>query len=261
MANLGIKWLVVLLSGGAALVPSIEPAHARFFTGVCEDPAGIIDIVNCRNAADGADASKSRDIKGQAVVSFVVEKLAPFASVACTVSQSSGQPAFPDEGDLRCFQVFESGLILSFNLVAGLNGDRLEVSQPLVPGDRERVILGNIASDHPVTLAEALGGAFIPVEPGSRMTCGLCHRTVDHPQVEIDGVSTWVLSGIRLNSTVRGSLPKNGQVLPERLDEVLRNLAHRHGCKADSVMETCRRIASVTASQRKFSMDNPPPVE
>lgn len=258
MAIPGIKWLFVLGVGGAAFVASFAPAYGIFFKDICHDPAGIVDILDCRNAADG---DGSMGLKGPSVVSFVVEKLAPYASVACTVSQSSGQPAFPGEGDLRCFQVFESGLILSFNLVAGLNGDRLEVSQPLVPGDRERVILANIASENPVTLAEALGGAFLPVEPGSSMSCGLCHRTVDHPQVEIGGVSTWVLAGIRLNSTVRGSLPKNGQVLPERLDEVLGDLAHRHGCKAGTLTETCRRISSVATSQRRFPMDNPPPVE
>jgi len=255
MASAGTKWLLVLLAGGAAMMPSFGQAHARFFGDICEDPAGIIDIIDCRNAAD------ANGLRGQAVVSYVLNKLAPYASVACTASQSSGQPANPDEGDLRCFQVFESGLILSFNLVAGLNGDRLEVSQPLVPGDRERVILANIPSGHPVTLADALAGAFTPIDQGSRMTCGMCHRTVDHPQVVIDGVSTWVLAGIRLNSTVRGGVAKNGQVFPEHLDEILRGLARRHGCNARPVTETCRRIASVAGSQRRFPMDNPAPVE
>lgn len=255
MASVVTKWLLVLLAVGAAMVPSFGQAHARFFGDICEDPAGIIDIINCRNASD------ANDLRGQAVVSDVLDKLAPYASVACTASQSSGQPANPDEGDLRCFQVFDSGLILSFNLVAGLNGDRLEVSQALVPGDRERVILANIPSGHPVTLAEALAGAFAPIDQGSRMTCGMCHRTVNHPQVVIDGVSTWVLAGIRLNSTVRGGVAKNGQVFPERLDEVLRGLAHRHGCNSRPVTETCRRIASVAGSQRRFPMDNPAPVE
>ncbi|NBQ52283.1 MAG: hypothetical protein EBU49_01705 [Proteobacteria bacterium] len=255
MASAGTKWLRVLMAGGAAMVPSFVPAHAHFFDGICQDPAGIIDVINCRNAAH------AKGVSGPAVVSYVLEKLAPFASVACTTSQSSGQPANPDEGDLRCFQVFDSGLILSFNLVSGLNGDRLEVSQSLVPGDRDRVILANIPSGHPVTLAEALSGAFTPIDPGSRMTCGMCHRTVDHPQVVIDGVSTWVLAGIRLNSTVRGGVAKNGQVFPEHLDEILRGLARRHGCNARPVTETCRRIASVTGSQRRFPMDDPAPVD
>ena len=218
----------------------------------CVDPSGISDIVECRNAAG------PNGFLGSSAVSFVAENLAPMASVACTVSQGSGQPAHPDEGDLRCFQVFESGVIASFNLLEGLNGDRIEVSQPLARGDRERVILANIPTNGPATLAGAIGGAFSPIEPGSRMTCGTCHRTVDHPAVEIDGISTWVRAGIRLNSTVRGTVAKNGQIAPGRLTEVLNGLFIQHGCGTSPDRETCRRITAVSSSPRRFPLDNPP---
>lgn len=226
--------------------------------GACIDPAGIKDVVDCRNAA----GANGRGLHGSAVVSFVAGHYAPFASAACTRSQASGQPASPDLGDLRCFQVFDSGVILSFNLVEGLNEDRLEVSQPLARGDRERVILANIPThnDADANLSDALADAFRPVEPDGHMTCGMCHRTVNHPQVKIDGIDTWVLTGVRLNSTVRGTLPKNGQVDPAQLDAVLDDLAKRHSCheagEVDS--ETCRRIRAVRSSRDRFPLDSPP---
>ena len=238
--------------------------YAGLAAGACSEPNEIKDIVDCQNTALATVQSSA------AAVSFVAENLAPFARAACTISQSSGQPASPDEGDLRCFQVFDSGVITSFNLVEGINGDRIEVSQPLAPGDRDRVILADISTDLPATLGGALAGAFKPIDSGSPMTCGTCHRTVGHEPVEIDGNSTWVLAGIRLNSTVRGTLPKNGQVPPEKLDGVLGELAVRHGCVAQAVgvaitglasmtelSETCRRIAAVVASKGRFQMDNP----
>jgi hypothetical protein len=226
--------------------------------GACIDPAGIPDVVGCRNAAGIGGAG----IHGPGVVSFVASQYAPVASAACTRSQSSGQPARPDMGDLRCFQIFQSGVIISFNLVEGLNGDRIEVSQPPNRGDRERVILANIPThnDEPVTVADALADAFRPVEPGDHMTCGMCHRTVNHPQVKIDGIDAWVLTGIRLNSTVRGTIRPNGQIDPAQLDAVLDDLASRHSCieAADAGSETCKRIRAVRSSRGRFPMDNPP---
>ena len=223
---------------------------------LCVDPAGIKDVVDCRNAAG---------LIGPSAVSVVLDAYAPFASAACTPSQSSGQPAFPDLGDLRCFQIFQSGVIISFNLVEGLNEDRIEVSQPLTPGDRDRVILANVpvTNKADVLLSDALADAFRPVEPGGHMTCGMCHRTVNHPQVKIDGIDTWVLKGIRLNSTVRGALPRRGQIGPADLNTVLDDLARRHDCHGGNAAamepcETCRRIHAVRQSRDRFPVDNPP---
>ena len=83
MASAGTKWLLVLWAGGAVMVPSFGQAHALFFGDICEGPAGIIDIIDCCNAAD------DNGLRGPAVVSYVLDKLAPYASVAL---RSNGRP-------------------------------------------------------------------------------------------------------------------------------------------------------------------------
>lgn len=234
------------------MVRNLSKKFAILGLGACIDPAGIKDVVDCRNAAG---------LIGPASVSAVLEAYAPFASVACTRSQSSGQPASPDIGDLRCFQIFQSGVIVSFNVVEGLNEDRIEVSQPAAPGDRERIILANVPSKNSedVLLSDALADAFRPVEPGGRMTCTTCHRTVNHPRVKVGGIDTWVLQGIRLNSSVRGTVAKNGQIDPARLDDVLDGLTRQHHCRdGAAAQETCKRVRAVRASRDRFPVDNPP---
>lgn len=220
----------------------------------CRDPEFASDVLACRNEV------VLRGVPTENRISAVLNAMAPDASIACTTSQASAQPAAPELGDLRCFQVFDSGLIVSFNLLAGLNGDRLEVSQPVVPGQREAVILGNIrASGDVSTLDEVLADAFRPVDRGSRVTCAFCHRPVDHPPVVVDGVTTSVVAGIRLNETVRGTVPKNGQVPPRELSKRLQYLSDFHDCSASGSPnpETCRRISVLQKSDRMFKLDGP----
>ncbi|MEY4631985.1 MAG: hypothetical protein RIQ81_2105 [Pseudomonadota bacterium] len=231
---------------------------AFFLAGAtCPPPQTIKDVVDCRNALAGG---------GPVSLAAILEEYAPHAEVACTTSRGSAQPAAPEEGDFRCFQVFPGGLISSFNLVAGLNGDRIEIGQPAVAGNRDEVFLANVPTRTATNLEQALADATRPIEPGDRMTCGMCHRSAGTGS--ISGVDAWVFSGIRLNSSVRGTVPRNGQVAPELLDGKLNELLVFHKCTARSALrslrwkadagETCRRIAAVISSPGRFPLDNPP---
>lgn len=227
--------------------PLILGALTFFLAASCPPPESIKNIVECRNSLAAG---------GPVAVSDVLSRYAPDASVACTSSRASAQPASPEEGDLRCFQVFTGGLTVSFNLVEGLNGDRLEISQPADSGDRDRVFLANVSTLNQTDLTRALAQANEPVEPGSAMTCGMCHQTIG--QGRVDGIDAWIFAGIRLNSTLRGTIPRNGQVPPDTLMSRLRELQLRHGCQGDAdESETCRRMAAVISSPRLFPLDSP----
>lgn len=258
--SLGLQVVVFLMTASMLLLG--EPKSIANSYSTCRDPQSIPDVVACRNETVNIGTPEEHRI------SAVLVAMAPKASIACTISRASAQPASPELGDLRCFQVFESGLIVSFNLVEGQNGDRLEVSQPVEGGNRDIVVLGNIRmraansddiEEDVLTLNEVLADAFRPIEPRSRVTCAFCHRPANHPVVNINGISTKPLAGIRLNETVRGTVPKNGQIKPEELLDRLTKLRSFHSCDAGHLKsETCRRIAALESSERYFKMDGPP---
>jgi hypothetical protein len=222
----------------------------------CPTPASIREVVDCRNTLTGG---------APVAISSVLAEFAPEASVACTTSRASAQPAAPELGDLRCFQVLPNGLTLSFNLLEGLNGDRIEVSQPSIAWNRDEVFLANVSTQKASDLGRALADAVGPFEPGSNRTCGMCHKTVGLGQV--DGVEARIFAGIRLNSTIRGTVPRNGQIAPEELRERLKELLSRHGCpppegyfverRSLEGSETCRRISVVSNSAQLFPLDSP----
>lgn len=222
----------------------------------CPPPSTIKDVVDCRNSLTAG---------GPVSLGAMIEQYAPHAEVACTTSRASAQPAAPDEGDLRCFQVFPGGLITSFNLLTGLNGDRIELSQPALADNRDEVFLANVPTTSSTNLEQALADVNRPLDSDHAMTCGMCHRSAGSGT--ISGFDAWVFRGIRLNSTLHGTVPRNGQVAPENLDAKLKELLAFHKCAAPAPAkivappglagETCRRISAVLASRGRYPLDNP----
>lgn len=217
----------------------------------CPEPSSIKDFVLCQNKLVAARAHKLSDY---------LAAYASTARAACTASGSSAQPAAPDEGDLRCFFVFKSGATLSFNLLEGMNRNHIEVSESTLTDDgAERgVLLAFFLMDKPISLAQALASSETDLNDRG-LKCTFCHQVLGTDQVKRDGIGAWVLEPIKLNSTVRKTIPRNGQVAPERLDRVLSELAVRHQCAQGAMThaETCLRIRLLRGVKVRLPLDNP----
>jgi hypothetical protein len=159
------------------------------------------------------------------------------------------------DGDLRCFFLF-ANTTASFNIVEGINDNDIEVSQTFHAEGASGVLLGRFNLESAVTPQVVLTSGIENI-PGTHMSCLSCHRPVSSDMVQVDGISTLVLKPIRINSTLGGTLPTNGQVPPEDLDTVLKDLSSRHKCASTPGSETCLRIDALKAAPKRLPMDNP----
>lgn len=208
----------------------------------CPAPRSIQEIVLCQN--------KLLSISQPAAISAFLSVYADKATLACTKSGASAQPAHPNEGDLRCFFVFESGVTLATNILEGLNNDHLEMSEIYRGGG---VFLGHMDLATPANTQDVMSSSVEQIE-GTRMTCATCHDRQTTDSVSSNGFEAWPLAPIKINRTLSGTIPRNGQVKPEELDQVLKGLQVRHQCeKVPS--ETCRRIEMLLKAPRRLPLD------
>lgn len=222
----------------------------KILSSPCPEPHTIRDLVGCQNIAV-QEASPEHP----ATMSRYIRSLSAFASLACTQSGASAQPAYPMDGDLRCFFVF-ANTTASFNIVEGINDNDIEVSQTFHAEGASGVLLGRFNLERAVTPQVVLTSGIENI-PGTHMSCLSCHRAVSSDMVQVDGISTLVLKPIRINSTLGGTVPTNGQIPPEDLDRVLKDLSSRHKCPSTPVSETCLRIDALKAAPKGLPMDNP----
>lgn len=241
-----ISFLLLVMS----LFAMIHPCDAAFGL-TCPEPSSIKDFVLCQNKLVAARSQKLSDY---------LSVYASTARGACTTSGASAQPAAPDEGDLRCFFVFRSGATLSFNLLEGMNHNHIEVSEPAhtEDGADRGVLLAFFHMDKSVSLAEALASSGIDLNDRG-LNCTFCHQVIGRDQVKREGIGAWVLEPIKLNATVRGTIPRHGQVAPERLTQVLNELMVRHQCAQGAVAqaETCLRLRILRSVKGRVPLDNP----
>lgn len=226
-------------------------AFANSQKNICPEPKGIQDLVACQNKIILNQGST-------ATIADYIEALIATARVACTRSGASAQPAYPAEGDLRCFLVFQNGSTVSVNLVEGLNNNHIEISErvPSSDPDEEGVLLAHFYMTKAITYAQALQSPSINLNDRG-LKCGFCHDTIVNEPIVRDGIEAWVLTPIKLNSTVRRTIPKNGQVPPEQLDQVLGELWKEHACLQTKMSETCRRLFFFKSNPNKVPLDNP----
>jgi hypothetical protein len=216
-------------------------------TLACPNPQSLFDVVVCQNTV------MSTDIAPESLSIFLSEYL-EYPEIACTTSGASAQPAYPAEGDLRCFLIFSSKITISFNLVENLNANSLELSQLFLGGNNAGVVLGRFDLSRTFNLQEVLDSATAPIG-NSRLTCASCHDRLDGPAVTIHGVSAPLLTPISINRTVMGGIPKHGQVPPEKLKQELARLGDSHGCTNRPLKETCRRIKFAASVQRRAPLE------
>ncbi len=219
----------------------------------CPLPIGIKELVACQNKVIESKPTKS------AAVSDYMNALIDHAGIACTRSGASAQPAYPAEGDLRCFLVFKTGATLSVNIVEGINDNHIEVSErvPSTPTEYEGVLLAHFYMTKPISFAQALQSPSLSLNDRG-LKCAFCHDTVGNYPITREGVEAWVLVPIKLNSTVRRTIPRNGQVPPEELAQVLTELWGEHGCaQKTKLSETCRRLEILRSNSHLVPLDNP----
>lgn len=222
----------------------------------CSEPSTIKDFVACQNKLIQARASTVSD--------YLAAYSGARSRLACTRSQASAQPAAPDQGDLRCFLVFRSGATVSFNLVSGTNENQIEVSEATKADDGDDgVLLAFFTMTKPIAFKDALASSSSSLNELG-LKCSSCHQVIGRDQIKRDGFGAWVLEPIKINSTVRRTIPRNGQVPPETLDRVLSDLATRHGCAAvfrkrifTAADETCLRLKISHDVSGRFPLDNP----
>ena len=232
----------------ALLVLRSAPAYASI---TCPEPSSVKDFVLCQNKLVASRASRLSDYIGA---------YAYAARSACTMSGASAQPAAPDEGDLRCFFVFKSGATVSFNLLEGMNRNHIEVSEPTPTDDGadRGVLLAFFLMTKSISLADALASSETDLNDRG-LKCTFCHQVLGNDQVKRDGIGAWVLSPIKLNSTVRGTIPRNGQIAPQELDRILSALETRHQCTQTTMKnaETCLRLRIIRSVKVRMPLDNP----
>jgi hypothetical protein len=219
----------------------------------CPLPLGIKELVACQNKVIESKAGKA------ATVSDYMSSLIDHAGTACTRSGASAQPAYPAEGDLRCFLVFKTGATLSVNIVEGINDNHIEISErvPSTATEYEGVLLAHFYMTKPITFAQALQSPSINLNDRG-LKCGFCHDTVGNYPIEREGTEAWVLVPIKLNSTVRRTIPRNGQIPPEQLGQVLTELWGEHACaQKRKLSETCRRLEILRSNSNRLPLDNP----
>lgn len=237
-----ILFIGIFLSLGQSTYAAVE---------TCPDPASIKDFITCQNRLLETNSAPR--------LSDYIAAYADAGRLACTRSGASAQPAFPDQGDLRCFLVFKSRATVSFNIVEGTNRNHIEVSEPAMSdADDDGVLLAFFLLNKPIGLAEALGSSSVELNDRG-LKCSFCHQVLGNDQIMRDGIKAWVLTPIKLNSTVRETIPRNGQIAPELLDKVLKDLYVGHACEAKTTMpsETCMRLSVMRRVKEKAPLDNP----